>query len=142
MPSWSISAVAAAVLIAAHYLTLRAASGRVSDALGAALLEGAATAGLLVLLVARVGAPGVATTPGVVWSCVSGLCIAGATTLLFHSLRAGGPVSATGPIVLGGGVTLAALAAPLFFPEGFTLRRGVGIALGFTAVVLLATERR
>ena len=142
MPSWSISALIAAVLIAAHYLTLRAASGRVSDALGAVLVEGAATAGLIMLLLARVGAPGSTTTPGVAWSCASGLCISGAMALLFHSLRTGGPVSATGPIVLGGGVTLAALAAPLFFPEGFTLRRGVGIALGFTAIVLLATERR
>src|SRR5262249_47029393 len=80
------------------------------------------------------------TTPaGVVWSCVSGLCICGAMMLLFVSLRSGGPVSATGPIVLGGGVTLAALAAPLFFAEGFTLRRGIGIGLGLVAIVILAT---
>jgi len=142
MPAWSISAIFAGVFIAAHYLTLRAASGRIGDALGAVVLEGAATLGLLVLLVARVGAAGATTTPGLVWSGVSGLCISGATTLLFFSLRSGGPVSATGPIVLGGGVTLAALAAPLFFAEAFTLRRGFGIALGFAAIVVLATERR
>jgi multidrug transporter EmrE-like cation transporter len=142
MPSWAISGLIAAVLIAAHYLTLRAATGRVSDALGAVLVEAAATAGLLALLLARGVAPGSTTAPGVAWACASGLCISGAMALLFHSLRSGGPVSATGPIVLGGGVTLAALAAPLFFQEGFTLRRGVGVALGFTAIVLLATERR
>jgi len=143
MPAWSISALAAAVLIGAHYLTLRAASGRIGDALGAVLLEGSATVGLLALLFARVGAPAPTTTPGVAWSCVSGLCISGAMTLLFFSLRSGGPVSATGPIVLGGGVTLAALAAPLFFSsEVFTWRRGAGIALGFVAVAILATERR
>lgn len=141
MSAWSISAIVAGVLIAAHYLTLRAASGRVSDALGAVIVEGAATVGLLVLLLAR-GAPGPTTTPGIAWACASGLSISGAMALLFHSLRVGGPVSATGPIVLGGGVTLAALAAPLFFQEGFSLRRGVGIALGFAAVVILATERR
>jgi transporter family protein len=142
MPAWSISAIAAAALIGAHYLTLRAASGRIGDALGAALLEGSATVGLLILLFARVSPPAPTTTPGVVWSCLSGLCISGAMTLLFSSLRSGGPVSATGPIVLGGGVTLAALVAPLFFSsESFSWRRGIGIALGFVAVAILATER-
>ncbi|MBK8252128.1 MAG: hypothetical protein IPK82_05605 [Polyangiaceae bacterium] len=143
MPTWSIYACFAAIFIAVHYLTLRAASGKIADTLGALLLEGAATIGLAMLLVARVGAKAPTTTGGVVWSCISGLCISGATTLLFFSLRAGGPVSATGPIVLGGGVTLAALCAPLFFDnEGFNLRRGVGIALGFAAILILATERK
>ncbi|MEZ4302256.1 MAG: hypothetical protein R3B70_45430 [Polyangiaceae bacterium] len=143
MPAWSLYAVAAAVLIGVHYLTLRAASGRIADTLGALLLEGSATVGLVVLLLARVGVRAPTTTPGIVWSCVSGLCISGATTLLFFSLRAGGPVSATGPIVLGGGVTLAALAAPVFFAgEAFTARRGLGVALGMVAILILATERR
>jgi transporter family protein len=140
MPAWSISALFAGVFIAAHYLTLRAASGRIGDTLGALILEGSATMGLLVLFFARVGAAAPTTTPGLVWSGLSGLCISGASMLLFFSLRAGGPVSATGPIVLSGGVTLAALAAPLFFSEAFTLRRGIGIALGVVAIVILATE--
>ena len=143
MSAWSLAAVFAAVFIGAHYLTLRAASGRISDALGAALLEGSATFGLLILLAARVGPRSPTTTSGVLWSCASGLCISGATMLLFYSLRNGGPVSATGPIVLGGGVTLAALAAPLFFSsEAFTWRRGAGVALGLVAIAILATERR
>jgi bacterial/archaeal transporter family protein len=143
MPAWSIYAVAAAVFIGAHYLTLRAASGRIGDALGAMLLEGTAALGLLVLLLAGVGGRGPTTAPGVAWSCVSGLCISGAMMLLFFALRAGGPVSATGPIVLGGGVTLAALVAPIVFSsEAFTWRRGAGIALGFVAIAILATERR
>lgn len=141
MPPWSIPALCAAACIALHYLTLRAASGRIGDALGALCLEGTATLGLLVLLVARAAPLAAATGPGLFWSCVSGLFISGATTLLFAALRLGGPVSATGTIVLGGGVALAALLAPLFFAEAFTLRRAVGVALGVAAMLVLATER-
>lgn len=141
MPPWSIPALVAAACIALHYLTLRAASGRIGDALGALCLEGTATLGILVLLVARAAPSVSATGPGLFWSCVSGLCISGATTLLFAALRLGGPVSATGTIVLGGGVALAALLAPLFFAETFTVRRAVGVALGAAAMLVLGTER-
>jgi uncharacterized membrane protein len=143
MPPWSIPALCAAVCIALHYLTLRAASGRISDALGALCLEGTATLGLLVLLVARASPSPAAPLlgPGLFWSCVSGLAISGATTLLFAALRLGGPVSGTGTIVLGGGVAVSALLAPLFFAEAFTLRRGLGVALGIAAMLVLATER-
>jgi transporter family protein len=141
MPPWSIPALCAAACIALHYLTLRAASGRIGDALGALCLEGTAALGLLVLLALRLTPPAPATSPGIFWSCVSGLCISGATTLLFAALRLGGPVSGTGTVVLGGGVALSALVAPLFFAETFTLRRGLGVALGIAAMLLLATER-
>jgi uncharacterized membrane protein len=141
MPAWSLSAIAASFAIALHYLTLRAASGRIGDALGALCLEGSATAGILVLLVLRAAPAGQTTAGGVAWSCVSGLCISAATTLLFAALRLGGPVSGTGTLVLGGGVTLSALVAPLLFAEAFTLRRAVGVALGAAAMLVLSTER-
>jgi uncharacterized membrane protein len=142
MPSWSLPALAAAACIALHYLTLRAASGRIDDALGALCLEGTAAIGILLWLVLRASPQtSPATSAGFWWSCVSGLCISGATTLLFTALRKGGPVAGTGTLVLGGGVTLSALVAPLFFAETFTLRRGVGVGLGVAAMVVLATER-
>lgn len=142
MPPWSVPALAATACIAAHYLTLRAASGRIGDALGALCLEGSAAIGVLVLLVARASPAAVATTgAGVAWACVSGLCISGATTLLFTALRLGGPVSGTGTIVLGGGVATSALLAPLFFGEALSLRRTVGVGLGVAAMLVLATER-
>lgn len=141
MPSWSIAALAAAVCFALHYLTLRAASDRIGDGLGAFCIEAMAALALLVLYLARVTPRGPTTAPGLVWACASGLCISGAMTLLFSALRLGGPVSGTGTIALGGGVTLAALCAPLLFDEAFTLRRGLGVLLGFVAMVLLSTEK-
>jgi bacterial/archaeal transporter family protein len=141
MPPWSLAAVTAAAFIAAHYLTLRAASGRIGDAFGAFCLEGSAALGLLVILFFRRGHELSTTGPGLAWACFSGLCISGATTLLFAALRLGGPVSATGTIVLGGGVALSALVAPLLFQEAFTPRRAIGVALGIAAMAILATEK-
>ena len=63
-----------------------------------------------------------------------------ASILIFMSLRKGGPVASTGTIVLGGGVALSALAAPLLFGESFTVRRAVGVALGMAAMWVLGGE--
>ena len=142
LPRWSLLALAAATCIAGHYLTLRAAAGRIGDALGALLLEGSAALGILLLLLLRVGDDNVPSSArGVLFSCASGLCISGATTLLFATLRHGGPVASTGTLVLGGGVAFAALCAPFVFDEALTTRRLFGIALGLGSMVVLATER-
>jgi drug/metabolite transporter (DMT)-like permease len=77
---------------------------------------------------------------GIVLSMASGLCITGVSILLFYALRRGGPVASTGTIVLGGGVTLSALVAPLLFREPLTPRRIVGVALGVAALLVLSTE--
>jgi drug/metabolite transporter (DMT)-like permease len=141
MPPWSIAAVAAAGFFAVHYLTLRAASGRIGDAMGAFVLEGSAALGLLVLLMFRRAGELPASTHGVAWSCASGLCISGASTLLFAALRQGGPVASTGTIALGGGVAISALIAPFIFGEAFTARRICGAALGIAAMLVLAGEK-
>jgi hypothetical protein len=77
---------------------------------------------------------------GIVLSALSGLCISGASILLFSALRRGGSVAATGTIVLGGGVTLSALVAPFLFAEAFTVRRVIGVGLGVAAMVVLSLD--
>jgi transporter family protein len=141
MQPWAYPAVLAAALITVHYLLLRAASGRLPDALGALLLEATAALGIAVYyLFSR--RPDIPTSrAGVLFSMASGLAISGASVLIFAALRKGGPVASTGTIVLGGGVALSALLAPVFFAEGITARRAAGVALGAAAMVLLATER-
>lgn len=142
MPPWIVAALAAGLFFALHYVTLRAASGRIADAWGGIAVELAAAAGLLVLAFAAPGTGQVVTTrAGVVWSCISGLGITGGVFFLFQSLRLGGPVAGTGTIALGGGVALASLIAPFFFAEALTTRRLLGVGLGLAAVVVLATER-
>ena len=140
MNRWPIAALIASGFISGHYLTLRAASGRIGDTLGALLIEACAAIGLLVLF--ALGARGAAptTSAGIAWSVASGLCISGAMLMLFRALRLGGPVSATGTMVLGGGVALASLMAPFLFGEAITVRRAIGVLLGVGSLIVLATE--
>jgi uncharacterized membrane protein len=77
---------------------------------------------------------------GLLFSVVSGLSVSGASILLFAALRRGGPVASTGTIVLGGGVALSALFAPLLFGEAYTLRRAIGVGLGLAAIAVLSQE--
>jgi bacterial/archaeal transporter family protein len=142
MQPWQQAALGASILIATHYILLRAASGRVGDSLGALILEGTAAAGILLAYLAGIRGDAVATTKlGVGFAVVSGLAISGASILLFFALRKGGPVAATGTIVLGGGVAISALLAPVIFREPLTVRRVIGVALGVAAMAILSTER-
>ena len=142
MQVWQQAALGAACLIAAHYLLLRASSGRVGDSLGALVLELTAALGILLAYAFGLRGDRVPTTGwGIGYAALSGLCISGASILLFFTLRRGGPVATTGTLVLGGGVTISAVFAPLLFAEPFTARRALGVALGVSALVLLGTER-
>lgn len=141
MEPWLKAALAGGVCIGVHYMFLRAASGKIGDSLGALVLEGTATLGILAAYFALPRGEAVATTrAGVVYAALSGLMISGASILLFYALRRGGPVASTGTVVLGGGVTLSALLAPLLFGEAFTARRGLGVALGVCAIFVLSSE--
>jgi uncharacterized membrane protein len=141
MQPWIQSAVGASILIGAHYLLLRNASGRIGDSLGAFVLEGTATLGILVswFMFGR-GETTPTTKPGLFYSALSGLAISGASILLFATLRKGAPVASTGTIVLGGGVALAALVSPWLFDEPYTLRRAIGVGLGLAGVFVLSSE--
>ena len=141
MQPWVGASLGASVFIAVHYMLLRAASGRLNDTLGALVLEGAAVVGISLNYLFGPRGPAIdATRLGVIFAAVSGLCISGASILLFSALRRGGPVAATGTIVLGGGVTLSAIIAPWLFAEGFTVRRVVGVLLGVAAMVVLSMD--
>jgi transporter family protein len=140
MPAWSPPALAAAVFIAVHYLLLRAASGRVEDRLGARVLETSAAIGIAASLLIGLRGTAVTTTrAGLAFAAGSGLAVSVASILIFAALRRGGPVASTGTIVLGGGVALSAMAAPLLFGEGFTVRRAIGVGLGLAAMVVLGS---
>ena len=142
MQAWQLAALGAAGLVAAHYLLLRAASGKIGDSLGALVLEGTAAVGIAIAYAIGVRGGNVPTSrAGIGFAMLSGLCISVASILLFQALRRGGPVASTGTVVLGGGVAISALLSPWLFREPLTARRLVGVALGITAMILLATER-
>jgi len=141
MTSWPLAALSAAACFTAHYLALRAATGRIADGLGALCIEASAALGLLALFALGVTPRGQVTPLGLAFACASGLAISAMMALLFTSIRLGAPVSSAGTIVMGGGLALAALIAPLLFGEGFTLRRAIGVLLGLAAMGVLASER-
>lgn len=141
MQAWQQAALGASCLIAFHYLLLRAASGKVGDSLGALVLEGTAAFGIFLYWLVVKGDAVPTTRAGLVFAALSGLGISGGSILLFYALRRGGPVASTGTIVLGGGVAISAVIAPLVFKEPLTLRRIVGVALGIAALVVLSTEK-
>jgi drug/metabolite transporter (DMT)-like permease len=141
MPSWSTPALAGGAFIALYYLCVRAATSQIEDRLGALVLEAAAALGIAVSFLFGIrSAPVVTTRAGVGFSVAGGIAISFASVLMFTAMRRGGPVAATGTIVLGGGVFLSALAAPWLFGEAVTLRRMVGIGLGLAAMAVLSTE--
>lgn len=141
MQPWQQAALGASCLIAFHYLLLRAASGKIGDSLGALVLEGTAAFGIFLYWLVMRGDSVPTTKPGIVFAALSGLGISGGSILLFYALRRGGPVASTGTIVLGGGVAISAIIAPLVYKEPLTVRRIIGVALGIAALVVLSTEK-
>ena len=141
VPGWFPPSLLAGVLVAVHYSFLRAASGKLNDALGALVLEASAAIGIGLSYAVGVRGAAVPTSrAGLIFSILSGLAVSGMSILMFTALRRGGPVAATGTIVLGGGVSLSALAAPFIFGEAFTLRRAIGVGLGIAAIAVLSRE--
>src|SRR5262245_62003371 len=103
MQPWQVAGLTASGFVAAHYLFLRAASGRIGDTLGALILEVAAALGIaLAYLLGVRGEPVASTRTGFVLAALSGLCITVVSILLFYALRRGGPTASTGTLVLGG----------------------------------------
>ena len=76
------SALFASVCFAAHYLLLRASSGKIGDALGGFVLETAAAVGLLVLVFVGPRTETLTTTSGIVYACLSGLAITGGVIIV------------------------------------------------------------
>ncbi|MEO8876256.1 MAG: hypothetical protein ABI461_11760 [Polyangiaceae bacterium] len=141
MSGWAVPAVVAAFCIAIHYSLLRAASGRLGDTLAALVLETSAAMGILAAYLIGLRGPATTTTRlGLFFAASSGIAISGASILIFVAMRRGGAVASTGAIVLGGGVTLSALAAPMLFGEGWSTRRAIGILLGVAAIVVLSRD--
>jgi drug/metabolite transporter (DMT)-like permease len=141
MLPWVSPALGGAVFIGLYYVLLRAATGRIEDRLGALVLEATAALGIAASFLLGMRSTPVATTrAGLGFAAAGGLAISFASVLMFTAMRRGGPVAATGTVVLGGGVVLSALAAPWLFGEAVTLRRVVGIGLGLAAMAVLSFE--
>lgn len=139
MSAWFWYAVGAAVLYGAHQIFTKLASARISDGLGGFVVE--ATAALTILLYLawlRFGGTWnqTSSTPGVIYSVLTGICVGVGTIFFFVLFQKGGPLSAV-PMILAGGAALMAIAGLMFFKEPVTVARVAGILLALVGLFLL-----
>src|SRR6266508_4382830 len=99
---WFPYAVAAAILYGLHQIFTKVASERISDGLGALIVEGSAVGTIVVYLVALYASDRwsqTATSVGAVYAVLTGICVGAGTIVFFLMFQRGGPLSAV-PAIL------------------------------------------
>jgi bacterial/archaeal transporter family protein len=139
MSDWFWYAVWAAVLYGLHQIFTKLAADKIGDGLGGFVVE--ATAAMTILLYLawlRFGGTWnqTSSTPGVIYSVLTGICVGAGTVVFFLLFQKGGPLSAV-PMVLAGGAALMAIVGILFFKESASAGRLVGIVMALVGLYLL-----
>ncbi len=138
MSRWQVVATLTAVMFGTHNLFVKRAAGRLPDAWGAFILEGAAALGILffLALLAVLGKLPAwpADTRAVGLSTIGGLFIAAGSILYFWVFRLGAPLSSAVPWVLIGWVVVVVLLGFVFEGETPTIRHLAGFAFAGLAI--------
>jgi len=143
MAGWFWYAVGAGVLYGLHQVFTKLAAERIGDGLGGLIVEGSAvvTIGVYLLVLALLGRwDQEASTAGVAYSVITGVCVGLGTVLFFLLFQRGGPLSAV-PAVIAGGAALMAVVGIAAFREPATPGRVTGIGLSLIALYLLRSGR-
>jgi transporter family protein len=137
--AWFPYAVAAAILYGLHQIFTKLASERISDGLGALIVEGSAVVTIVVYL-AALSALGrwsqTATTVGAFYSVLTGVCVGAGTIAFFVVFQRGGPLSAV-PAILAGGAAMMAVAGIAWFGEPAQPLRPLGVVLSLAGLYLV-----
>jgi transporter family protein len=139
MTGWFWYAVGAAVFYGLHQIFTKLAADRIGDGLGGFVVEGSAAVTILIyLLWLRFGGTWNQTWSGsgVFYSVLTGICVGVGTILFFVLFQKGGPLSAV-PMILAGGAALMAIAGIVFFKEGASVPRLLGVVLALVGLYLL-----
>ena len=140
MPTaWFSYAIAAAILYGVHQIFTKLASERISDGFGALIVEGSATATILVYLAVLYASGRWSQTwthVGVTYSVLTGICVGAGTIAFFLLFQRGGPLSAV-PAILAGGAAIMAIAGIVGFDEPTRPLRLLGIALSLIGLYLV-----
>src|SRR6185369_6584064 len=139
MSAWFLYAVGAAILYGLHQVFTKLAAERISDGLGGFVVE-ASAALTIVLYLAFLWISGKwdqkASTPGIYYSVLTGLCVGVGTILFFLLFQHQGPLSAV-PMILAGGAALMAIIGIAFFKEKTSWQHLLGITLSIIGLFLL-----
>src|SRR5579859_7398612 len=128
---WFWYAIGAALLYGLHQIFTKMASNHIGDGLGGFVVEATAAGTILVYLAFLYLSDRwtqQVSTPGIIYSVLTGVCVGVGTILFFLLFQKGGPLSAV-PMILAGGAALMALAGVFFFREPLSLPRALGIVL-------------
>jgi bacterial/archaeal transporter family protein len=139
MSAWFWYAAGAAILYGLHQIFTKLAAAHISDGLGGVVVEStaAATIGLYLLGLWLSGRwQQSATSSGVTYSVLTGICVGAGTVLFFLLFQKGGPLSAV-PAILAVGAALMAVVGIAAFDEPARPQRLLGIALAVGGLYLL-----
>ena len=139
MNNWFWYAVGAAVLYGLHQVFTKMASDRIGNGVGGFVVESSAALSILIYLAILRFSGGwnqLITSPGVLYSVITGVCVGVGTILFFVLFQKGGPLSAV-PMILAGGAAIMAVAGILFFNEQASWQRLIGISMAIGGLYLL-----
>jgi transporter family protein len=139
MTSWIGYAIAAAILYGLHQIFTKLAATKIGDGVGGFVVEASAALTILLYLgTLRVGGrwDQPVSSPGLLWSILTGICVGAGTVAFFLLFQKGGPLSAV-PAILAGGAALMAVAGIVFFKEPASASRLFGVALALGGLLLL-----
>ena len=123
MGAWFWYAIGAAIFYGLHQVFTKLAADYISDGLGGLVVEATAAVTIalyLVYLWLTHSWTQKATSIGVWYSILTGVCVGAGTVLFFLLFQKGGPLSAI-PMVLAGGAALMAIIGIFFFKEPASL---------------------
>ena len=139
MSDWFWYAIGASILYGLHQVFTKLASDRVGDGLGGFVVEATAAVcilGYLAFLYLSERWNQQISSPGIIYSVLTGICVGGGTVLFFLLFQHGGALSAV-PMILAGGAALMAVVGIAFFHEPASLPRLLGIVLSIVGLFLL-----
>jgi transporter family protein len=136
---WFGYAIAAAVLYGLHQIFTKLASERISDGIGALVVEASAVVTILVYLailyLSHRWSQSI-TAIGVSFSVLTGICVGAGTIAFFLLFQRGGPLSAV-PAILAAGAAMTAVAGIVGFGEPTRPLRLLGVALSLLGLYLV-----
>jgi len=144
MQAWLIGSILLAIIFGFFNLFNKIAAGKISDSLGALLVESTAVLCILLFFIylSLTGKKSVeATSQGMIFSILAGVCVGTGSVLYFFIFRSKGELSIAGPIVWGGSLLVMAIAGILLLKEPFSFQKILGIALSLIGLFLLAESR-